>query len=74
MRVIVCRVECGHLDAVLAEGRLERLHGSWMTKRNRTGASVSPCLTLTVEYDAEMTWARVVAWTKIATCITTPTA
>jgi hypothetical protein len=26
--IIVCRAERGHLDAVLAEDRLERLHGS----------------------------------------------
>jgi hypothetical protein len=40
--IIVSRAERGHLDAVLAEDRLERLHGSLddkVSKRNTAGCA-----------------------------------
>jgi hypothetical protein len=42
--IIVCRVELGRLDAVLAEDRLERLHGSLDDKEEQDGSQPVPLL------------------------------
>jgi hypothetical protein len=42
--IIICRAECGHLDAVLAEDRLERLHGSLDDREEEDGSQHVPLL------------------------------
>ena len=42
--IVVCRAERGHLDAVLSEDRLERLHGSLDDKEEQDGSQRIPLL------------------------------
>jgi hypothetical protein len=75
--IIACRAEHGHLDAVLAEDRLERLHGSLDDKEEQDVSQRAPQLIKLISASTLPTVNRTVTsvcsiWMRSTRCSGTP--